>query len=169
VSVLRPLPPRGVLRRPPRSLVRKDMLVLCLAAYSYSASHFEEEAPTTKDAPTIFAGSVPRTIALRQANGIFCLDVPGAVAQDPLVQLWEVRCTAAAPRAPPCAPSERSGSGVRSLACRLPTRNGPLDVVRAQCNGHTNQLWLFDDGSWRMYPRSRLNPNGLAPVLMRVR
>ena len=35
------------------------------------------------------AGSVPRTIALRKAPGIFCLDMPGAVGQNPFVQVWE--------------------------------------------------------------------------------
>ena len=35
------------------------------------------------------AGSVPRTITLRKAPGIFCLDMPGAVGQSPFVQVWE--------------------------------------------------------------------------------
>ena len=54
------------------------------------------------------AGSeIPMTIALRArpSNEVLCLDVPGAVAQNPFIDLWE-------------------------------------------CNGHANQLFYFDAGSY---------------------
>ena len=78
------------------------------------------------------AGSVPRTLSLRGHAGL-CLDAPGNVGAGALIQLCESRDST-------------------RCSCRpiRPTPGPTAHRVAGECNGHTNQLWLFDDGAFKI-------------------